>query len=112
MAIRLQGYNSRYITFLAEGELEPGNTVILSENDTVKRAASGKFAGLAHSLRGQYALIQTGGFAESRYSGTAPSVGFQKLAADADAGVTVSEQGREVLITSVDPANKTVGFLF
>ena len=41
--ICLQGYNSRYITMQADGKMEPGDLVVMSGNNTVKKAAAGKF---------------------------------------------------------------------
>ena len=104
--ICLQGYNSRYITMQADGKMEPGDLVVMSGNNTVKKAAAGKFVGVAHAVRGDYVLVQTGGFAVLPYSGTAPTVGFATLAADSNA------DGREVLVTEVDATAKTVGVLF
>ena len=72
--ICLQGYNSRYITMQADGKMEPGDLVVMSGNNTVKKAAAGKFVGVAHAVRGDYVLVQTGGFAVLPYSGTAPTV--------------------------------------
>ena len=100
--ICLQGYNSRYITMQADGKMEPGDLVVMSGNNTVKKAAAGKFVGVAHAVRGDYVLVQTGGFAVLPYSGTAPTVGFATLAADSNADATASASGREVLVTEVD----------
>lgn len=74
----------------------------MSGNNTVKKAAAGKFVGVAHAVRGEYVLVQTGGFAVLPYSGTAPTVGFATLAADSNADATASASGREVLVTEVD----------
>ena len=110
--ICLQGYNSRYITMQADGKMEPGDLVVMSGNNTVKKAAAGKFVGVAHAVRGDYVLVQTGGFAVLPYSGTAPTVGFATLAADSNADATTSASGREGLVTEVDATAKTVGVLF
>ena len=100
------------ITMLADGKMEPGDLVVMSGNNTVKKAAAGKFVGVAHAVRGDYVLVQTGGFAVLPYSGTAPTVGFATLAADSNADATASASGREVLVTEVDATAKTVGVLF
>lgn len=110
--ICLQGYNSRYITMLADGEIAPGDLVVMSGNNTVKKAASGKFVGVAHAIRGGYVLVQTGGYAVLPYSGTAPTVGFATLAADSNADAVADASGREVLVTEVDAAAQTAGVLF
>lgn len=110
--ICLQGYNSKYITMMGEGEIAPGDLVVMSANNTVKKAASGKFVGVAHSIRGEYVLVQTGGFAVLPYSGSAPSIGFVTLAADSQADAVSDASGREVLVTEVDSTAKTIGVLF
>lgn len=110
--ICMQGFNSQYITMRCEGAAEPGDLVVMSADNTVKKASSGKFAGVVRSVRGEYALIQTGGFAVVHYSGSNPQVGFIKLEADSSADAVLSESGREVLATEVDEAAKNVGILF
>ena len=110
--ICLQGYNSRYITMLCDGEAAPGDLVVMSANNTVKKATSGKFMGVIHSMRGEYALIQTGGFTVLHYSGEDPTVGFVGLMADSNADAVKGEGGREVLVTEVDTAARNVGILF
>lgn len=84
----------------------------MSANNTVKKATSGKFMGVIHSMRGEYALIQTGGFTVLHYSGEDPTVGFVGLMADSNADAVKGEGGREVLVTEVDTAAKNVGILF
>ena len=50
------------------------------------------------------------GFVELPYSGEAPAVGYQTLAADGAGGVkTVTAGGRSLLVVMVDSANETVG---
>lgn len=112
MEISLQGYNSKYVTLKTEGKIEAGDMVAISSNNTVKKAVAGKFAGQVKSVRGSYALVQTGGYVEARYSGTLPTVGFIKMAADANAGLTTSDTGREVMVTSVDASETIVGLMF
>lgn len=108
----LQGYNSRYITMKCEGAAEPGDLVVMSANNTVKKAATGKFMGVIHSVRGEYALVQTGGFVVVHYSGADPAVGFEKFFADANADAVKNDQGREVLVIEVDATGKNIGILF
>ena len=110
--ICMQGFNSQYVTMKCEGTAEPGDLVVMCADNTVKKAASGKFAGVVRSMRGEYALVQTGGFAVLHYSGSDPQVGFIKLAADSKADAVLSESGREVLATEVNTTAKNVGILF
>lgn len=114
MDISLQGYNSRYVTFLLKDPqtAQPGDLVAMSGDNQVDRATGGKFVGVLHSRRGEYGLVQTGGFARLGYTGSDPAVGFAHLAAAAGGGVTAGEDGREVIVTSVDPTAKLLGVLF
>lgn len=111
--ICLQGYNSKYITMKCAGEADAGDLLVMDSNNTVKKAAAGKFIGILHSLRGEYALVQTGGYAVVPYSGdTAPTLGFSTLAADSNADAVVNAAGREVLVVEVDTTAKKAGILF
>lgn len=112
MDISLQGYNAKYATFIASIGLKAGDLVSVSANNQVSSVTSGKFVGVVRSVRGNYALVQTSGYVSVPYSGgTAPSLGFQSIAAAAG-GVASSDSGREVIVTSVDSVNKSVGILF
>ena len=68
--ICMQGFNSQYVTMKCEGTAEPGDLVVMCADNTVKKAASGKFAGVVRSMRGEHALVQTGGFAVLHHSGS------------------------------------------
>lgn len=112
MKVSLQGYNSHYITLMAGGDLAAGDLVQISANATVEKATSGKFAGIVHSVRDGFVLVQTSGYAQLGYSGaTAPVLGYNFLAA-AEQGSAVNAQGREVLVVELDPAQKRIGILF
>ncbi len=110
--ISLQGYNSRYITMLCEKGAAVGDLVAMSKNNTVKKAVGEKFIGVVHSIRGEYALVQTGGFAVVHYSGEDPKVGFETLLTDSNADAVKGTEGREVLVTEVDSTAKNIGILF
>lgn len=110
--ISLQGYQSNYITMRCEKGAAAGDLVAMSQNNTVKKATEGKFMGIVHSVRGEYALIQTGGFAVVHYSGEAPKVGYESFLADSNADAVKGSGGREVLVTEVDSATKNIGILF
>mgnify|MGYP006959246068 FL=1 len=64
--ICMQGFNSQYVTMKCEGTAEPGDLVVMCADNTVKKAVSGKFAGVVRSMRGEHALVQTGGLAPWR----------------------------------------------
>ena len=68
----------------------------------------GRFMGLCAEVRKGLAAVQVGGFAKVTYSGSAPSLGFAKLAADGNGGVVVNSNGQEHLVVALDEANKYI----
>lgn len=112
MDVSLQGYCARFATFVASPNLSAGDIVAVVSNNCVDKIANGAFVGVVHTVRGIYALVQTAGVVTLPYSGDSPpGFGFATLAVSGD-GVAPSSVGRQVTVTSVDPVNKTVSFLF
>ncbi len=70
--------------------------------------SGGRFMGLCEEVKQGLAAVQIGGFARVKYSGTAPSLGFTKLAADSNGGICTNEGGQEHLVVAVDTAATTV----
>lgn len=111
MSVSFSGFNENTATFKANEEIQSGVPVKMSESDTVTAAASGEaFCGFAVECSGGYAAIQLSGTVKAAFSGTAPEVGYAKLASDGE-GVTASDSGREYLVISVDENASTVTFL-
>lgn len=107
--VSFEGIGMEVVTF-QEKEVTAGKLVALCENGTVENAGSGVApAGLALNVRGGCAAVQVKGFAVLPYSGSAPALGWGKLAADGDGGVTIADSGRECLVVQVDSDGKTVG---
>lgn len=111
MNISFSGIGEQYVTFLSQNE-EAGIPVAMSANGTVAAAANGSsFCGIAVSAKNDMNAVRTGGYVKLPYTGTAPAVGYTKLASNGSGGVTVSAaNGREYLVVEVDTAAKTVGF--
>ena len=111
MSVSFNGFNENTATFKANEEITGGAPVKMSESDTVAACENGdKFCGFAIECSGGYASVQLSGTVTAAYSGTAPELGYTKLASDGE-GVTASENGREYLVFAVDEAKKTVTFL-
>lgn len=68
-------------------------------------SSGGRFMGVCDEVRKGLAAVQVGGFAKVKYSGSAPALGFAKLAADGAGGVCVSSSGQEHLVVALDEAN-------
>ena len=113
MNVRFEGIGERVVSFY-NAETNPaaaGKAVKLSSGGTVSLCADGdKFAGFCVDADETAATVKIGGFVTAAYSGTAPTVGFCALCADAAGGVRTGG-GREYLVVEADTAAKTVGFI-
>ncbi|MBO5230665.1 MAG: hypothetical protein J6B52_04540 [Clostridia bacterium] len=111
MSVSFGGFNSNTATFKTAADLENGCPVKISESNTVEACANGEaFCGIAAGSDNGYASVQLIGAVTAVYSGSAPAVGYSKLASDG-AGVKASDSGREYLVLAVDEAASTVTFL-
>ena len=72
-----------------------------------------RFMGICIASGDAFAEVKTAGYVELGYSGTAPTVGYATLAADAAAGKVkaVTSGGAQYLVIKVDTAAGTVGFI-
>lgn len=111
MAISFNAIGQAHVSFSAAESAAAGKVCKLTANGTVGACASGdSFFGVVTDVRAGVAAVMMSGYAELPYSGTAPSVGYQTLAADGSGGVkTVTTGGRSLLVVQVDSANATVG---
>ena len=111
MSVSFGGFNENTATFKVTEEIEKGSTVKMSESNTVAACSGGEaFCGIVTECSGGYASVQLSGAVRMEYNGTAPAVGYTKLAGDGVC-VTASDSGREYLVIAVDEAAMTVTFL-
>lgn len=111
MSVSFGGFNENTATFKVTEEIEKGSTVKMSESNTVTACSGGEaFCGIAVECSGGYASVQLSGAVKAEYTGTAPAVGYTKLAGDG-IYVTASDSGKEYLVVAVDEAAMTVTFL-
>ncbi|WP_195985456.1 hypothetical protein [Clostridium sp. D33t1_170424_F3] len=112
MDISLRGYGESVATFQVSGNVTAGTPVKISANGTVSPcAAKDKFCGVALSVRGGYAAVQTAGYIQAPYAGTKPAVGYQTMNADGTGKVQAEASGRLLLVTDVDDPAGTCGIL-
>lgn len=110
MAINFEGLGEQKVTFAAANGTAKGTVCKLSANNTVAGCTAGDvFFGVVESVRGGKAAVITEGYAEVGYTGTAPSLGYNILAANGSGGVKGAENGRDCLVVSVDTTNKIIG---
>lgn len=115
MRIEFNGFMEECITFnsalVLADELKP---VKVSASATVALSADTQpIHGKVIKVEKDGAVtVQLKGYTEFVYSGTAPTVGYAKLAADGTGKVKVdATNGREFLVMKVDATAKVVGFL-
>ncbi len=114
MKYSYEGFLQQIATFSSADEIAPGAPVKVSGSGAVAAAAAKDgVAGVCMSYQDGVAAVQLAGFVELPYTGTAPTAGFAKLAADGKGGVSVSTEttAREHLVLTVDTVATTVGFL-
>ena len=117
MKVSFEGIGEKVITFYnkAQGGAAAGDPVCIAANATVGKASAGvKFFGVAIAAAEDFAAVQTGGFVQLPYTGTAPALGFVSLSADGNGGVKTPGAGDkfgEYLVIDVDTANTLVGIM-
>lgn len=115
MKVSFEGIGESVVTFYnaEESGAAAGAPVKMSGNGEVSTCGDGeRFFGVALAGEGDFAAVQTGGYIEISYSGTAPTAGFNSLAADGAGGVkTVAAGGGEFLVIEVDETNKILGII-
>lgn len=114
MSISFEGIGEMTATFLAEedSQVKPGDVVCLTGNGQV---GLGKTAdvpcGVAATVSEDGCVgVQIGGLAEVTYSGSAPTVGWNKLSADGEGSVSAAasaDDGMSFLVVRVDTGSKT-----
>lgn len=111
MSVSFGGFNENTATFRATEDIAKNSAVKMSENNTVAACSGGEaFIGVARDCDNGYVSVQLSGTVKAEYSGSAPAVGFAKLAGDGDK-VTASDNGREYLVVAVDETANTVTFI-
>ena len=111
MDICFEGIGQMVATFATEKTLAPGRAVTLKDSGTVKLGEGGgsPLCGVTVGAERNGAVaVQIGGVVEVKYSGTKPTVGWQKLACDAEGNVTTNGgDGVSCLVLAVDEGGKT-----
>ena len=112
MKVSFEGAGEQVLSFMKASGVEKGSLVKLSANATVAKCAAGdNFAGVCIKADDSFADVKTAGYVELGYTGTAPAVGYAKLAAAGDGNVKTADTGREHLVINVDSTAAVVGFI-
>ena len=119
MDVSFIGYEESLITFKASGTIQKGNLVKVSGNGEVSTCvANDVFCGIAVDVRNGYVSVKMKGYAEVAYVGTAPGLGYIKLAAGSGSEVKAVTQstdsseaaaeGRTILVVNKDTTNSKI----
>ncbi len=111
MTISTNGFMAESLTLLGDTSISFGETVKISDNNTVSSCESGDtFCGIVTHEKNGICAVQLHGTATVPYTGTAPAVGYTELCADGNGGVSKGS-GREYLVLSVNETSSTVTFI-
>lgn len=103
------GFNEGYITlYVAEGTQKDSVVTVVDGNTCGNCSEGGKFCGILKGIRNNIGSVQVKGYAEIKYSGTAPALGVTSLVADGNGGVKASSSGVSVIVTEVNEETQTV----
>ncbi len=112
MKVSFEGVGEQVLSFMKASGVESGSVVKLGSNATVAVCAAGdKFAGVCIKADDSFADVKCAGYVELSYTGTAPALGYTKLAAAGSGKVKAADTGREYLVINVDSSAATVGFI-
>ena len=113
MSISYKGYKSNNITIEAGEGLKVGAPVGFDANGkAICASADAMFVGVCTAIRGVWASVQTDGYVELEYSGTAPSLGITALVAGSNSKVKADAESTYFYkVLTVDTTAKTVGFI-
>lgn len=113
MNVSFTGIHEHVATFETPSAVTAGTFVKMTGNGTVGPCAdTNPVCGYVLGALPGYAVVQLSGYCKAKYTGTAPVVGHQLLAADGNGNIkAVGTGGRQYLIIDVDTSAKTVGFI-
>ena len=102
MRISYEGIGHVSVTFPME-DCIIGEVCKFNDEGSIYTCSDGEaFVGIAESISAYAAAVQIHGFAKVKYTGEAPTPGYDKLCANGKGGVRVNEDGREYLVVEVD----------
>ncbi len=115
--ISYNGYDTQMLTMQkSSASMQIGDLVTVNADGYAVTAVSGKpFIGICTAVRGEYVSVQTEGYTQASYTGTAPGYGFVNLVSNGGNAVKVntdeSVAGVFRRVMMVDTESKTVGFI-
>ncbi len=113
MNVSFNGFNETALTFRCADKIEKLYPVKISDDATVAPCNTGDlFVGFCLDSDKENATVQMSGYVKTKYSDTAPALGFTKLAANSSGGVKAGSTGVACTVLAVNSTDSTVEFLF
>lgn len=111
MKTAFHGLGQEFITYQTTAEPADAGKVCKPAGEGMAAVceAGDEFFGVISHVRDGAASVQTKGYVDVAFTGTAPTIGWCGLVADGVGGVTGGD-GHEFLVISVDETNGIVGF--
>ena len=108
-----EGFATNCITVPCEADVAVGDPVSLDNSSIAFTSYDGtEFMGVCSYVRDGYATVILTGYAQLKYKGEQPPVGFTKLICASNAAVKVDEAiGRSVMVVAVDTNEKKIGVI-
>lgn len=112
MNVYLNGFDRKEVTFNAGDGVKEGKTVNLLTKTTVGASPlDNNFFGVCALVRNGMASVVLKGYVTVSYTGTAPSLGYNKIASDGAGGIKLSDSGRYIIVADVDAIKGTCGIV-
>lgn len=110
MNVNFNGYGENVATFEADAALTAAGVPVkmIGDGKVAPCDTGDDFCGICVNVRAGYATVQLSGYVKVA-AGSKIAVGYKKLSAAADGGVSVTTAGREHLV--IDSTADSVGFI-
>lgn len=112
--ISFEGFENEYLTFkkAANAEIESGDFVSISANQTVSSVSAGEIVGKCVDVCGDLVTVQVKGYMTAPIlSGEDITLGRCHIELDSNGKAKISETADSVLVTDIDTDNSVVGFI-
>lgn len=113
--ISYNGYDNKYLTMEGYNVKLNAPVSFKSSTNVIKTASNNEeFVGVSVSSHDDVVAVQTQGYFEVKYSGTAPSYGYCALVCDGLNGVkvdTTTGANKRYIVVKVDTDSQKIGFI-
>lgn len=114
MSVSYNGYKNYTLTVENENGVIGYPSSFNAEGKLISTQSGQAFMGVCTGVNGDYASLQTDGYIELPYAGTAPEYGVQYLVAAGSGSVqtgTAAAAKKAVSVVMIDTTNKVVGII-